>query len=431
MEVVTTRTVHRAVATTVGMLALLAGVLVIPAAASPDSPIVGTWTHSSGGVVQIVASGSTSYVGTVTSPINFGSCVHPVGEKIWTLNDTQYGNEFSGTHVMCNGSSGTALARLDDIDNAATPTLRLDLYVNGTSSGELRRPGSLMSSPTPTPTPSATPSPGAQAVPTIVTRVPSSILKQGSGGWVTVPIQVRISGNKDDWLNWQIDIYDNSGRVVKAVTDQFRHESGIGRTALRLRPREAQSGPFYACAWGMTDAGGVRTANAPRSSCAFLRVQQAPYLWADWRNCAPMYTTDSTKWMLGTRYYGGKPVPFWRACAIRDSGYLGMVVRDPRAGTWYDFREWSRSEVDSLFLRLLRRECRVALRKVPDAALRACLGGIASNGSAPASAYGAYTYYTAARAIGAPFFDVNLAQGGTQSTPDFAAVPAGGQRTND
>ena len=420
---------HRVIGGIVGAAAAAAVLLLglaIPTAASNEAPIVGTWTHRGGGVIEVTSSGAGTYVGTVTTPVNFGSCTHPAGERIWSLRDTQYSNEFEGTHVMCNGSAGAARILLDDVDNAATPTIRLDLYANGTSVGELTRPGRVTVT-GPTPSPSAT----AKGVPTMAIRVPGSVIRLQSGGWVTVPVQARIAGNKDDWLNWQADIYDASGRVIKAETNQFRQESGTGRIELRFRPQQEQSGPFYACVWGMTDSGGVRTANAPKTSCAFLSIQQRPVMWNDARSCAPMYATDATAWMTGYQQYSGTPVPFWRACAIRDSGYRGMTVQDPRSGDWYDFREWSRSGVDSLFLKLMQQECRIALRKAPASALRACLGGASSTGANPGGSIGANSYYTATRAIGGPYFDVNLVAPGTQAATDPQAVPAGGQRVND
>ncbi len=423
----------RVVAGVVGVLALIIGGLVVPAVASTTSPIVGTWTHSGGGAIQIVASGATSYVGTVTSAINFGSCTHPVGERIWTLNDTQYSNEFSGTHVMCNGSTGTALARLDDIDNASPPTLRLDLYVNGTSSGELRRPGSLTTTPAPTPTPSATPTPTPTSPlePRIAISVPREVATLSSAG-VRVPVTVRTRGNGSEPFNWQVDVYGPSSTLPfqRGQTGQTGAAPGRDTAVLTFNPTAVSSGAYYACGWGMTDVTEIRTPNAPKSDCVWLQVQQRPVAWTASRDCTLPYEGSPTSWMAGQVRYGGTSVPFWRACSIRDSGYLGMTVADPRTGRWYDFRTWTRAEVDDLFYDLLGRECRIALSKKP-AALRACLGGGASDGNRPLDGIGRTSYYSATRAAGLPLFDVNLVMPGIQQTPDYAAVPSGGQRSND
>jgi len=84
-----------------GLPVALAAFACAASAASPGTradaaPIEGTWNFS-GGQVEVSSSGSGSFVGIVTQPTTFQTCIHQVGERIWEI--TGNGTHYTGTHL--------------------------------------------------------------------------------------------------------------------------------------------------------------------------------------------------------------------------------------------------------------------------------------------------------------------------------------------
>lgn len=76
--------------------ALAAGRTVARAADDPAAPIEGTWNFQ-GGQVVVQPQPDGSLIGVVTVQSTFGSCAHPVGQQVWTINGS--GFSYTGTHV--------------------------------------------------------------------------------------------------------------------------------------------------------------------------------------------------------------------------------------------------------------------------------------------------------------------------------------------
>jgi hypothetical protein len=75
-------------------LAALA-VAMLPAVARAAQPIEGRW-HYSGGIVLVEPTASGSYRGVVVRSTRFAKCLHPAGERMWTI--AAGGDAHGGTH---------------------------------------------------------------------------------------------------------------------------------------------------------------------------------------------------------------------------------------------------------------------------------------------------------------------------------------------
>lgn len=81
-------------------LALLVLLTVTPAARAAD-PVEGKWFFE-GGQVEIAPSGPDTFAGTVTRATTFSTCVHPVGQRMWSM-QRQADGTYSGTHIRYRG----------------------------------------------------------------------------------------------------------------------------------------------------------------------------------------------------------------------------------------------------------------------------------------------------------------------------------------
>jgi hypothetical protein len=72
------------------------------AAAEAANPIEGVWSFT-GGAVAVQASADGTYQGTVVSPTQFATCVHPAGELMWTQMRPQADGSFWGRHQWFHG----------------------------------------------------------------------------------------------------------------------------------------------------------------------------------------------------------------------------------------------------------------------------------------------------------------------------------------
>lgn len=100
------------------MAALALAALASPAVAGAAQPIEGTWNYLGGQVLVEPASGAAGrFDGTVVVATRFGSCVHPVGERMWAI--AGGGASYSGTHQWFDANSCTGTQ-----PGAATWTVR-------------------------------------------------------------------------------------------------------------------------------------------------------------------------------------------------------------------------------------------------------------------------------------------------------------------
>ncbi|MDP1876023.1 MAG: hypothetical protein Q8M17_00485 [Actinomycetota bacterium] len=419
--------------------ALVAGVLAGAVASSPvasaaaDAPIVGTWTGQFGSVV-VQSTGTTSYVGVTATPTNFGNaCTHPAGQQMWTMSGS--GTSYSGTHVGfwvndCSDNPGPASFTITE----ATPgTLTLVVDNGYTPRPTYTKPGTLVAA---TPAPSPSPSwSGSAVVPRVNIKAPRGLIQQG-GRVVEFDVTVSVQAG-DELINWQVNVYD--GNNLKPLTYQYgpiydTREWVSKRVHFSFAPSNAAPSAYFVCAYAITSSTGAKSANAPWTACAWIKVDQVLYgRWTSRKTCAsPDDASDAYAWMTSVRKYAGIRVDFRDACGMRDSGYRGIVVQEPLTRKWYDFRMWTRAQVDDLFYQLLDLECRTQIPNTRRyaAARSACRNGAASTGSQPDGAIGARTFYTATRSAFLPYFDADLTAGGVQTTTNPAALPQGGQRDN-
>ncbi|MDO8732643.1 MAG: hypothetical protein Q7L55_08760 [Actinomycetota bacterium] len=409
---------------------LLAGAVMAPAKAASDAPIVGTWTGSYGNVV-VQSTGSTSYAGTTITAANFGGpCTHPAGQQMWTMSGS--GASYSGTHVgfWLNDCSANPGAATFAITESSPGTLTLVVNNGYTPTPTYTKPGTLTRS-TPSPTPTAVTS----SAPRVSIRAPEDLILQRDHA-VRFEVGITVAAG-DELVNWQVNVYDgnNLKPLIYDYGPIYDPRGGASRTAeFSFRPDKAAPSAYFVCGYAMTSAQGIKSANAPWTACQWIRVDQVLYgRWQNRKTCAsPDDASGTFAWMSSVRTYAGVRVDFRDACGVRDSGYRGIVIQEPATKKWYDFRTWTRAQVDDLFRQLLALECRTqipASRKY-QAARNACLNGAASTGGQPTGAIGAYTFYTATRSAFQPYFDADLTAGGIQTTTNPAAVPQGGQRDN-
>ncbi len=411
---------------------LLAGAVSAPAQGATSDPIVGTWSSPSIGSVTVTSTGSSTYVGTTATSNNWGqNCTHAAGEQIWTM--TGNGTSYAGTHVGfwlndCSDNPQSARWLITEL----TPGT-LTLYVSfGQTNGTFTRPGTLTAAaPSATPTPTATPA----SVPRVRISAPEGLIRQDHGT-VRFAVTIWVDGG-GDLVNWQVNVYD--GNNLKPLTYKYGPIYDNRGTDYRVaefsfRPNRAAPSAYFVCGYAIQSAQGITSANAPWSSCAWIRVDQVLYgRWTKRPTCAsPDDPSDAFAWMTSVRTYAGVRVDFRDACGMRDSGYRGLVVQEPLTKKWYDFRAWSRAQVDDLFRQLLVLECRTQIpsSRRYQGARDACINGAASTGSQPAGIIGADTFYTATRSALGPYFDADLTAGGIQTTTNPAALPTGGQRDN-
>lgn len=417
--------------------ALVAGMLAGAVASGPvasaanDAPIVGTWSSSYGNV-SVQSTGPTSYVGITTTPANFGNaCTHPVGQQMWTM--TGSGTSYSGTHVGfwlsdCSDNPGSATFTITE-NTPGTLTLVVD---NGyTPRPTYTKPGTLV---TPTPTPSPTPSATANP-PEVWITAPSGLIRQRNGV-VSFEVVIHVRGG-GDLVNWQVNVYD--GNNLQPLTYKYGpiydNRGTDTRTApFAFKPRDGAPSAYFVCGYAIISAGGIKSVNAPWSSCSWLRVDQVLYgRWTNRKTCAsPDDASGAFAWMTSVRTYGGVRVDFRDACGMRDSGYRGIVVQEPLTKKWYDFRTWTRAQVDQLFAQLLDLACRT---QIPNTrryaqARAACRNGVEWTGGSPTGAIGARTFFSATRSAFQPYFDADLTAAGIQVSTNPAALPQGGQRDN-
>ena len=408
---------------------LLAGAVSAPAQGATSDPIVGTWSSPSIGSVTVTSTGSSTFVGTTATSSNWGhNCTHAAGEQIWTM--TGSGTSYAGTHVGfwlndCSDNPQSARWLITEL----TPGT-LTLYVSfGQTNGTFTRPGTLTAASTPSPTPTSS------SAPRVRVRAPDGLILQ-RGRVVTFTVGITVDAG-DELVNWQLTVYDgNNLKPLKyAYGPIYDPRGGVSRTAeFSFKPGSAAPSAYFVCGYAMTSAQGIKSANAPWTDCAWLKIDQVVYgRWTNRKTCAsPDDTSGAFAWMTSVRTYDGVRVDFRDACGMRDSGYRGIVVQEPLTKKWYDFRTWSRAQVDDLFQQLLVLECRTQIpsSRRYQAARNACINGAASTGSQPSGPIGAYTFYTATRSAFGPYFDADLTAGGIQTMTNPAALPTGGQRDN-
>lgn len=414
-----------------GMLAGAMGSIPV-ASAAVDAPIVGTWTGQFGSVV-VQSTGPTSYTGTTTTSANFGGpCTHPPGQPMWSMSGA--GASYSGTHVgfWLNDCSANPVSATFTITEASPGTLTLTVDNGFSPRPTYTRPGTLTA---PTPSPSPTAGTGSRVVPKVSLKAPRGLIRQ-VGRAVEFDVTVSVQAG-DELINWQVNVYD--GNNLKPLKYQYGPiydtREWVSKTvSFALAPNDAAPSAYFVCGYAITSSTGAKSANAPWTSCAWIRVDQVLYgRWTNRKSCAsPDDSSGSYAWMGSVRTYAGIRVDFRDACGVRDSGYRGMVVQEPTTRKWYDFRTWTRAQVDDLFYQLMDLECRMA---IPDsrryaAARNACRTGAVSTGGQPAGTIGARTFYSATRSAFLPYFDADLTAAGVQTTTNPAALPQGGQRDN-
>ncbi|MFI5051334.1 MAG: hypothetical protein ACHQBP_00185 [Acidimicrobiales bacterium] len=114
------------------------------------------------------------------------------------------------------------------------------------------------------------------------------------------------------------------------------------------------------------------------------------------------YGDDSTFVNSNIPFSGEKQyhVDFREACKLHDAGYSGAEVYDPLNDGYYDFFNWTKSEIDAKFLNDMRTICDQVIPESATIALHSChwQGGYHS-------VSGAYTRYLIVKAAGKLFFN--------------------------
>ncbi|WP_372791845.1 hypothetical protein [Paraconexibacter sp.] len=203
------------------------------------------------------------------------------------------------------------------------------------------------------------------------------------------------------------------GTVVRRVRTSSAITADGRRRIWRTRMSKSWKGPMFFCVWA-ENAAGKRSVNAPRSSCAWLRLL-VPIAsvsnkcgGAGWSSITAIqnYFGNTSKF-YDSRLKHSYRVRFVDACNLHDAGYGGHTVRDRinrsrkyRKGKVVSFHSWYRKRVDDKFQRDMRTLCR---RQIPSRARIArarCLAGTVR--------------YDIVRAFGYLFFDAELREPGTQ-----------------
>lgn len=188
-------------------------------------------------------------------------------------------------------------------------------------------------------------------------------------------------------------------------------------------------GPLFFCVWA-EDAAGNRSARAPKSSCAWIKL------------LVPIEKVSNgcgggvAKWDVGVlaqNYFGNEhtyfdsgsglkyTVNFEEACNLHDAGYGGHTVVDklrPGKQGIKDFRDWTRREVDNKFLQDMRLLCHQGIPASAEDALAKCIGGAAYYALPLNHEIGAETLYGFVHKFGDAFFDSDLTKPGHQGASE-------------
>ncbi|MDO8307757.1 MAG: hypothetical protein Q7V58_05280 [Actinomycetota bacterium] len=359
----------------------------------------------------MTGSGS-DYTGIVTQATSFNQCTHPVGQRIWTLHGS--GGSYSGTHI------GVDFANCGELPMAATWNLTDN--EDGTYSLRLCADAGC-----------ATLHRAADTSPPEITlQVPDRPIRAGK------EFKVRWSVSDDSGeAQLNIALYSN-GTVVEGFSEASK---GLVNATGKLMQGTVGAvsgwpGPFYLCMWA-EDAAGNRSDNAPYSACGWVAIEvllrQLPATangcgGAQWGEWAAMVQN----WLLDSQEYHGWKVEFRTACNQHDAGYAGITVKDPfRNGGIIDFREWTRSEVDSKFKDDLAALCRKWLKPahLTAAQMDQCEEG-PQLALVPGATPGAATYFEGVRAYARAAFDTNPTLQGVQTDNMPQTNPPGAGRDN-
>ncbi len=222
-------------------------------------------------------------------------------------------------------------------------------------------------------------------------------------------------------IKLEFSVKDNSGRVKARATlfeggQYIRNARYSGKTGGRLvwtvdLPATLE-GPMFACIWAK-DAAGNKSAGAPRSSCAWIKMVVPIGRVSNGCGGEGWDAVVSAENYFGntSTYYGedGTPyeVSFVDACNLHDAGYGGHTVYDRFTGAKIDFHGWSRAEVDEKFRMDMEKLCEEQIPAEEQQARAECKANLR---------------YPTVRTVGGLFFDADPMHVGTQSE---------GTRSND
>ena len=207
---------------------------------------------------------------------------------------------------------------------------------------------------------------------------------------------------------------DDSGRANARVTlfeggQYVRNGSYSGKaTGRKLRwilslPANLK-GPMFACIWAK-DAAGNKSAGAPRSSCAWIKMVVPIERVSNGCGGEGWDAVVAAENYFGntSTYYGedGTPyaVSFVDACNVHDAGYGGHTVYDRFTGVKIDFHGWSRGEIDEKFRMDMEKLCDEQIPAEEQQARAECKTNFR---------------YPTVRTVGGLFFDADPMHVGTQ-----------------
>ena len=217
-------------------------------------------------------------------------------------------------------------------------------------------------------------------------------------------------------LKWSVK--DDSGHAKARVTlfegGQYIRNAGYDGKATGKKlswtvPLGAKlKGPLFFCVWAK-DAAGNKSAGAPRSSCAWIKLVVPIGRVSNGCGGEGWDAVVAVENYFGntSTYYGedGTPytVDFTAACNLHDAGYGGQTVHDEINKINIDYHDWSRGEIDEKFRMDMEKLCDAQIPAEERQALAECKTNFR---------------YPTVRTVGNLFFDADPMTAGTQKTGD-------------
>jgi hypothetical protein len=273
-----------------------------------------------------------------------------------------------------------------------------------------------------TPGPKPTGSQGKDTSPPQVEALAKGLTKPGTRDTLLFTVK-----DDSDHAKAHITLYQGGKPIQSAIGSDKAH--GQKWAWSKVLFANDLDGPLFFCVWA-EDAAGNRSARAPHSSCAWIKLLVPIERVSN--GCGGGVATWDVG-VLAQNYFGNEhtyfdsgsglkyTVNFKDACDLHDAGYGGHTVVDklrPGKQGIKDFRDSTRREVDNKFLQDMRLLCHQGIPATAEDALAKCIGGAAYYALPVNHEIGAETLYGFVHKFGDMFFDSDLTKPGLQSASE-------------